>query len=405
MPIKFFEHQKEAIELLKNGSILCGGVGSGKSRTALAYFYFKICGGKLDSNENLTDIEKPKSLYIITTAKKRDSLDWEREAAFFMISKDPSSSIGNIPLIVDSWNNVNKYKEVKEAFFIFDEQRVIGSGSWVKSFLKIVKANMWILLSATPADTWMDYIPVFLANAFYKNRSDFIRKHVVYNTFTKYPKVDHYVEEAELKRLKDSILVIMDYSKHTIPIYKDLVVPFDREKLKLVEFNRWNPYTNKPIKDVGEYCYIMRKVVNSSPHRLLFIKDLIIKHKKIIVFYNFDYELEILRELKKDPYIYYAEYNGHKHELIPKGESWVYIVQYTSGAEGWNCIETNVVVFYSQNYSYRVTTQAAGRIDRLNTPYKELYYYYLKTNSLIDHSIEKALRTKKNFNEIKMIHF
>jgi hypothetical protein len=397
-----FSHQEKAVNQLKTGSILCGGVGSGKTLTAVTYFYVKECNGKIDGQGNLSEMKNPKDLYIITTAAKRDTLDWERECANFMLSRDRTASINGIQVVVDSWNNIGKYIEVENAFFIFDEQRVIGSGSWVKSFYKIVKKNNWILLSATPGDTWMDYIPVFVANGFYKNRTEFIRRHVVYNTFTKYPKVDHYVEESRLKRFKDQIIIIMKYQTPTGRNVLTIIVGYDKDLVNQVR-KRWNPYKNAPIKDVGEFFYTMRRVVNSDPSRLDAIRDLAIKHRKIIVFYNFNYELEILKQLKENPDLAVSEYNGHKHETIPNTEHWAYIVQYTSGAEGWNCIETNTVVFYSQNYSWRVMTQAAGRIDRLNTPFAELYYYNIKSVAPIDTAIAKSLANKKDFNETKFL--
>lgn len=349
---------------------------------------------------------KPKDLYIITTAAKRDTLDWEREAAMFALSRDKNASVGGVTVTVDSWNNLHKYTKVKDAFFIFDEQRVIGHGAWVKSFIKVTGLNHWIILSATPGDTWLDYIPVFVANGFYKNRTEFILRHVVFNHYAKFPKVDHYVEEGRLVRLKKQITVEMPYTKATITHTKNVLVKFDKELFDMVMVKRWNPYSNKPVKDIGELCHLMRKVVNSDLSRLDAIRDLIIKHRRIIVFYNFNYELALLRIFVKNDYgIAVAEYNGHKHEPIPKTEMWLYFVQYTAGSEGWNCTEANTIIFYSQNYSYRVMTQAAGRIDRLNTPFTNLYYYHLRSASAIDHAILKALTNKRNFNEKKFINF
>lgn len=375
--IKLFKHQVEAIDKLRTGSILCGGVGSGKSLTALAYYYINKKFGV--------------DLYIITTARKRDTLEWEREFEFLDLS--------NIQITVDSWNNIKKYTEVKYSFFIFDEQRVIGSGIWVRSFLKITKNNEWILLTATPGDTWLDYIPVFLANGFYKNRTEFIKRHVVYNPFVKFPKVRRYLEVDRLEKMKKYITVTMDYKKETKIKKENILASFDENKYVTVIKNRWNPYTNKPIKNVSELFFTMRKVVNSDISRLAIIQTLVDRHLKIIVFYNFNYELEILKELKRFPEIEVAEYNGHKHEPIPSGNKWAYLVQYMSGGEGWNCVETNAIAFYSQNYSYRMMTQAAGRIDRLNTPFSTLYYYNIISNSSIDLAIKKALENKKNFNE------
>lgn len=397
MAIELYNYQKLAIDELKPGSVLCGGVGSGKSRTALAYYFVKECGGsiKIDGVGEYSPMTKPKDLYIITTARKRDLCEWERECAHFLLKN----------VVVNSWQNIKKYKEIENAFFIFDEQRVIGSGSWVKSFLEITKKNKWILLSATPGDTWMDYIPIFIANGFYKNRTQFIRRHVVYSSRTKFPKIDRYIETSRLYRLKKQILVNMDYIKPTKIHNKIIEVDYDVEKFKIVKNKRWNIFRNKPIKNISEYCQVMRKVVNDDYDRISATKNILKKHPKLIVFYNFNYELDALRKMAKDLNISKGEWNGFKHENIPKEKRWLYLVQYTAGAEGWNCIETDTIVFFSQNYSYKTMVQAAGRIDRVNTPFKDLYYYHLRSNSEIDKAISNCLKMKKNFNEKDFANF
>ena len=315
------------------------------------------------------------------------------------MNQDSATNICNVKIVIDSWNNIAKYVCVKNAFFIFDEQKVIGAGLWVKSFLKIVKANQWILLSATPGDTWMDYIPVFIANGFYKNRTEFCREHVVYSRFTKFPKVDRYILVSKLIRYRDAITVHMHYTKRTIPRNHDIIVPFDKELFNTVLVKRWHVYEKRPVKDVSELCYLMRRVVNSDPRRIDIVSQLLQKHPRAIVFYNFNYERELLLQMAASMNIPIAQWNGHKHEPIPKTASWIYIVQYAAGAEGWNCIETDTIIFYSQNYSYKATIQAAGRIDRLNTPFEELHYYYLHSTSAIDLAIQKAFNSKKDFND------
>lgn len=372
-----YPHQKEAVEKMKNGCILCGGVGTGKSRTALYYYREKVC------KEGLLP------LYIITTARKRDTKDWEKEAEPF----------GEMQLVVDSWNNIAKYVDTKGAFFIFDEQRVVGYGKWSKSFIKIARSNRWILLTATPGDTWMDYVPVFIANGFYRNKSDFCAQHVVYSRYSKYPRVDRYVLAGTLIRHRKDILVNMPFQKKTI-VHKEIVwVDYDRDRQKQILTSRWDIFKNEPIRDAGALCYVLRRLVNSDPSRIAMTADLIFEKRKVIVFYNFDYELEALRSLGKGLDIPFSEWNGHKHEPLPIGDRWMYLVQYTAGAEGWNCTECDTVIFYSQNYSYKIMTQAAGRIDRLNTPYTDLYYYQLCSRSGIDLAIKRAIGQKKNFNE------
>ena len=403
MGIGLYDYQIDAVKRMKNGCILNGGVGSGKSRTALAYYYLRNGGdpASLCGDNYIPMDDPPKDLYIITTARKRDTLEWDGDMGPFLLSTHTDINLYCNKVVVDSWNNITKYKEVTGAFFIFDEDRVTGSGVWVKSFLKIAKSNEWIILSATPGDTWQDYIPVFLANGFYKNKSEFIREHIVYSRFSKFPKVDRYLNTGRLIRLRNSILIDMDFHRDTIPHHEDVYVSYDISAYKDICRNRWNPWEDRPIENAAEFCYSLRKLVNTDEARQVALLQIIEEHPKAIIFYNFDYELDILKKLYYGEDFEIAEWNGHKHQEVPKGEKWVYLVQYTAGNEGWNCVRTDTIIFYSQNYSYKVMTQAAGRIDRLNTPYKDLYYYHIKSRSGIDLAISKALKNKKKFNERK----
>lgn len=393
------DYQMDAVRKMYNGCILNGGVGSGKSRTGL-YYYFKEQGGSIEPD--YVPMENPRDLYIITTARKRDTKEWEQELTHFLLATDPEVSYyPNTRVIVDSWNNIKKYGNVYGAFFIFDEDRVTGNGVWVKTFLKIAKKNKWIILSATAGDTWTDYIPVFIANGFYKNKTEFIAEHVVYSRFSKYPKIDRYINTGRLIRYRNQILVDMDFSRQTIPHHEDVFVTYDISSYKDVMRRRWNPYTDQPIINASELCYTLRKIVNSDDSRQVALLEIFEKHPKMIVFYNFNYELDILKNIYYGEDVEIAEWNGHCHQPVPTSKKWVYLVQYTAGAEGWNCITTDTIIFFSQNYSYKIMQQSAGRIDRLNTPYRDLYYYHFKTRSGIDLAITRALKEKKNFNEGK----
>jgi len=414
-----YPHQAEAVGNLRNGCILKGGVGSGKTRTALAY-YAKLAPWI--------------KLYVITTAKKRDSGDWEAEAKLF-----------GIDLVVDSWNNLQAYEDVQDAFFIFDEQRVVGSGVWVQAFITVSKKNQWILLSATPGDTWLDYIPVFVANGFYKNRTEFLRNHVQFSSFTKYPKVERYLDTAVLVRHLREITVEMPFERHTTRHMTDVFVEYDEELFHVVWKRRWNYLADRPVRHVSELFSLGRRVVNGDKSRLCRVRDLLVLNPKIIIFYNFDYELEILRELKEGEDSWMsemmnqesettttggssgpstatagelgstsmiqeipgsfavAEWNGHKHEPVPVTESWVYLVQYAAGAEGWNCIETDTMIFYSLPYSFKQFEQGSGRIDRVNTSFSDLYYYVFRSSNVIDTGIYRSLMEKKDFSETRFM--
>lgn len=442
MSVKLYEHQQNALKRMKNGCILNGGVGSGKSRTALSYYFTKN-GGKLDPYSPMLFKQ---DLYIITTARKRDELDWEGEMIPFLLSPDPKQNqLHGNKIVVDSWNNVSKYRDVRNAFFIFDEQRVVGYGEWSKTFIKIARNNNWILLSATPGDKWEDYIPVFIANGFYRTKREFAMEHLVYSRYIKY-KVERYLNTRRLEQLRDSILIDMDFDRKTVPHHEDVYVTFDIPKYKDTIRTRTNPFNqgyipcagtdkdallvgvdidilevkpilpgwfyepvngdyvklvNEPIEQAAGLCYALRRIVNTDESRQLALLELFEKHPKMIIFYNFDYELDILRNIYYGEDVEVAEWNGHKHQPVPESDKWIYLVQYTAGAEGWNCIKTDTIVFYSQNYSYKIVQQSCGRIDRLNTPFTDLYYYHIKSRSGIDLAISKALRDKKKFNERK----
>lgn len=371
---ELYPHQKDAAQRLKPGAILCGDVGTGKTLTGL-YFY----------KTNFV----ARRLIVITTAKKRDEGDWEKEAGLLGIDE----------ITVDSWNNIIKYKEVKDAFFIFDEQRLVGSGAWVKSFLKIAKVNKWIMLTGTPGDVWMDFVPIFIANGFYRNKTDFIEQHVEYDRFAKYPKVKKYHNQGKLNKLRRYILVRMTMERKTLRHRNYVETFYDKELYDYVTKYKWNPYLEKPIENASEYTQVCRRVVATSDGRIHEASWQLIHHRKIIVFYNYDYELDILVDLCEFLGLNYAQWNGHKHEYLPRGNNWVYLVNYAAGAEGWNCIETDTIMFYSPHYAWKTTEQAEGRIDRLNTKFKDLNYIYLTSKSKIDQAVIKANLSKKTFNE------
>lgn len=413
MSVTLYPHQIDAIKKMKNGSILVGGVGTGKSRTSIGYFFKEFGGGFSPVTRSVASGKKeivgydvtrrmklrPRDLIIITTAKKRDSLEWEQELVLYSMSTNHDLNDYDNEIVVDSWNNITKYVNREGCFFIFDEQRVGGTGKWAKTFIKIAKKNKWILLSATPGDTWSDYAPVFIANGFYKNFTEFRRMHIVYNQYAKFPKIDHYVDCKILEEHRSDILIHMEYKRSTIAHHEYIQVGYDEELYLTASKNRWNVYKEEPCKEIAELCQVLRRVVNSDESRVEKLKEIVEDHGKVIVFYNYDYELEILRRTFESISVPYAEWNGKKHQEIPRTKKWGYLVQYMAGAEGWNCIETDCIVFYSQTYSYKSSQQAAGRIDRLNTPFIDLWYYHFMSSAKIDLAINRCLTLKKDFNE------
>ena len=402
MTVTYRPEQIQAVRQLQNGSILAGGVGSGKTLTSLAWYLMSVCnaasfkkGGSLAKKK----VKGSPTLYVITTAKKRDSLEWEEEAARLGLSTDPACSFTGSSIVVDSWNNIGKYSDREHAVFFFDEQRASGSGRWVKEFLKITRKNTWLLLSATPGDVWMDYLPVFMAHGFFRTRTEFMEDHVIFDRVAKYPKVKRYIGEAKLQRLRRSILVEMPVERHTTRERETVYCDYDRDLYKWVVKNRMDPWTEEPLRDAGGVCRILRKVVSDNDWRSEQAKRILSSNERVIVFYNYNYELDRIIAVAESLGLPTAQWNGHRHDAIPAEPRWVYICQYTSAAEGWNCTSTDTVLFWSLNYSWRVTEQCEGRIDRLNTPYSRLKYYFLESDSSIDKAVRRSLSSKKVFNE------
>ena len=402
MTVTYRPEQIQAVRQLQNGSILAGGVGSGKTLTSLAWYLTSVCnaasfekGGSLAKKK----VKGSPTLYVITTAKKRDSLEWEEEAARLGLSTDPACSFTGSSIVVDSWNNIGKYSDREHAVFFFDEQRASGSGRWVKEFLKITRKNTWLLLSATPGDVWMDYLPVFMAHGFFRTRTEFMEDHVIFDRFAKYPKVKRYIGEVKLQRLRRSILVEMPVERHTTRERETVYCDYDRDLYKWVVKNRMDPWTEEPLRDAGGVCRILRKVVSDNDWRSEQAKRILSSNERVIVFYNYNYELDRILAVSESLGLPTAQWNGHRHDAIPAEPRWVYICQYTSAAEGWNCTSTDTVLFWSLNYSWRVTEQCEGRIDRLNTPYSRLKYYFLESHSSIDEAVRRSLSSKKVFNE------
>lgn len=371
--IELYPYQRKAVDRLHNGSVLCGKVGSGKSLTGLFYYM-----------EN--HINKP--LYIITVAKKRNDREWHRDF----------EALG-IDGVVDSWNNIEKYTDVKDAFFIFDEQRAIGYGKWGMAFIHIARKNNWIMLTATPGDVWMDWMCIFIANNFYRNKTDFVDQHVEYNPYSKFPQIRRYHKTDKLERFRKYLAVPMQDFRTTKLHRKYINADFDKDLYQTVVKTRFNPYTEEPIMNASEFTQVLRRIINTSERRRIHAKQEIMTRDKVIVFYNYTYELDILKEICQELDRAYYQWNGQKHEAIPDAETWVYLVQYTAGAEGWNCITTDTILFYSLNYSYRIMEQSEGRINRVNTSFENLYYVYLKSPASIDDAIERSIRSKKKFNE------
>lgn len=376
MAVTFKDYQKRAINQMHNGCILCGGVGAGKSLTSLGY---------------IDKVYPSGTVYIITPARKRNTGEW-----FDDIRKN---DMDETRFVVDSWNNLSKYKDVKDAFFLFDEQKVSGKGTWAKSLIRIAKSNQWILLSATPGDTYDDYATVLIANGFVRNRTTWYDEYCVTKSQPFFHIVDHKNKDV-IDMMIRRIFIKMDYQSDKKRIER--VIPIQARSAgeeKEILMTHKAPGAQMPFTTFAAAIAYVRMNCYDKSKKTEALRKIIEKHKKIIVFYNFLSEKLEIERAAIDANVTINFYNGQRHDPIPDTDEWVYGVQYNSGAEAWNCITTNAMVFYSPNYSYKTMEQAHGRIDRVNSPYECLYYYMLLNELNIDNKVMNALSSKKDFNE------
>lgn len=395
------QFQHECVQALRSGKVLAAGVGAGKSIMALYWYVTKCCTVRTSHNANgelFQIMPGSPDLVIITTAKKRDNHEWDDELYRYALHQgENSKKMGRVHVTIDSWNNITKYVDTS-AVFIFDEQRAIGSGAWSKAFVRIARRNPWVMLSATPADTWSDWCPIFVADGFYRNRTEFFRRHAVYSRYTKYPRIDRWIDEDYLNRCRDRVLVTCEVPRETERVVHQLTCAYDKETVRKAMKTRWNPETEEPFLNATELCFYLRRVIDTDPTRLSYAAHVVRDHRKVIIFYTLRAELEQILKLEEVTGVPVYQYNGGRHDDLPQGNSWVYAVQFQAGSEGWNCTSCNTVLYWSLPYSYKQAEQAAGRIDRLDTSYKTLNYYIMRSFAPLDLGIIRALRNKENFN-------
>ena len=396
--------QENCLERLSTGKVLAADTGAGKSIMSLAWYLSKECASDEHSLKSgakaWTLYHGSPDLYIITTPKKRDSEEWESDLSKFNLVKGRNSKeMGEVNIFIDSWNNIKKYTEIKNSVFIFDEQRAVGSGTWAKSFVKIAKQNHWIMLSATPGDTWSDWCPLMIAKGYYPNRTAFFNKHAVYNPYVKYREIIRWDNTDELEYYRSKMLVTCRMEKKTTRHFEEVIADCSNKyEVKRAYKERTNPKTGEPFKSASELCAYTRNIINTDPTRSAVGLKIIQMYDRIIIFYTLTDELEGIKWAcnKAGRKMYF--YNGEIHDQVPTGNNWAYIVQYTAGSEAWNCTTCNAMLFWDLTYSYKQFKQATGRIDRLNTPYSDLYYYAIRSYMPLDLAIRRALREKKDFN-------
>lgn len=401
--VELRDFQKDCVAQLRSGKVLAAGVGAGKSVMALYWYVSTQCRTRRSRNqvgELFRILKGSPDLVVITTAKKRDSGEWSEEFARFALKEGVNHGMGGVTVTVDSWNNIGKYVDAdRNTVFIFDEQRAIGHGAWSKAFVRIARSHPWIMLSATPADDWKDWCPVMVADGFYRNRTDFFRRHAIYSRYTTYPKITSWYDTHQLEVVRDRILVTCEVPRQTERHDIELGTGYNKTAVKTMMKERVDPETGEPFMNASQLCYAIRKVVNCDPSRMDMARDVFEDHGRVIVFYSLRAELELIHMAAGMAGISeVGAYNGSTHDEVPTGNRWVYAVQYNAGAEGWNCTTCNTILFWDLPYSYRQLEQAKGRIDRLNTPYRNLFYYSMTSNAKIDLAIKRALRLKKDFN-------
>lgn len=141
-----------------------------------------------------------------------------------------------------------------------------------------------------------------------------------------------------------------------------------------------------------------RQLCNSKDKQQAFIDLINSINDRVVVFYNFDSELDTLKTLVKDRPI--AEVNGHTNteQIYHDNDNCVLFVQYQAGARGLNLQDGNKIIYYSLTLSSDLFEQSKKRIHRIGTKYP-CFYWILQTKDSVEESIYKSLNRQEDYNE------
>lgn len=387
-----YNFQRQLLNSIEENYIIAADTGTGKTMMAI-HHYLKHNTGE--------------PLLILAPPQKIKEGGWQRELDFVA-----SHYNIEIPYDIISYGVLSKrWKEYKDWFLVMDECHYVKNPTSQrgKAAINLTKQSTnFLLLSATPSSNgWGDTIAYMIMFGYYKNKTQFLKEHAVYNRIDygngPVNVVSDYRDQEKLQKL---------YQSFSIKLAKEDCLDLPPLVFEKVHFKPSKEYNIiKKDRVLGEELF---DNISKLQHGLRFYANQADKLKytemllegteeNVIIFYNYKQENEELKKIAKKLKKKVFEVSGSKTNL-PDKEKWtslknsVTIVQYQAGAAGIELQYANIVIFHTPTYSYQDYEQALGRAYRNGQTKKVTVYQYITKNT-IETSIYQALAAKKDFTE------
>lgn len=396
-----YDYQKDAVkQLLAGKHFVIAGTGSGKG--AMAVVWAKaVC-----------ERENKKNVLVVTTASKSRTNDFQSDADLWN-GEEWRKSLSSFSVL--SWHKLSAWVSshwggLSDWVIIFDEVAKASAGvssGMGKAFLQIAKKTAdWAGFTATPGDTWIKFYPYFTATKLVVNKTDFISKYCVMQTYRGFPEIVKYRNEDKLKDMWKNISTAPDTTK--------MLAELPEETHKIIQFKAPSTYKKtlktrmtpdgEMLETSGALCAELRRQCFTAEKKQ-WVKDFVEGlGTNAVFFYNFiktgdELEEVITKALPKGARVWRID--GKRHEIPTEktiGRYDIVMCQWQSGSEALNFQFMNYWVAIELCYSYSTAIQARGRIKRIGQK-KHMHYSYCLTEGTIEQAVLKCLKNKGEFAE------
>ncbi|MBL0992197.1 MAG: DEAD/DEAH box helicase [Escherichia coli] len=415
--MKLFDYQKEAIENFESKPLNLSDVGTGKSYMSIGSYVKSECSKLLIIclAPKVNDFVEDSEIFNLNVTALNKGTKKNKE----LLSESNLVAIS----FESSWRltELNKWVD-KDTFIIIDESHKVSvSKSKVTKFVMGLskRAKYNYLCTATPVsngklENW--YPQLFISNVFRKPKKEFEQLFVIKQMrqmgSMRFMQITGYRNEHLLEQMIDEASVKYKRDKGYLPedyVYKTKK-PAMYNKLKKsrlykddndlrVELDNSSKLFNSLRQVSHGFLNGISKQVSKEPFERL---DAILEthnNERVVIFYNYKWEAEMLKQLLDKLKRPYGEYNGSVKDLKPfkNNDNGVVLAQYKSASTGINdFVISNVMVFNSMPLSSTEYLQAKGRTDRHGQD-KTPLYYHIVPDTPIEKKIFSVVTNGKDF--------
>lgn len=408
--MKLFDYQEKALALTSD-------------KDNSAFYYDMGLGKTFIGSERLRLYGKRVNIVVCQKSKIKDWCEHFKEhytdyAVFDLTNKKDMQAFMIYPIYkcIGIINYELAYRreelrQLKDFTMMLDESSMIKNETAKRTkFILSLKPSHTILLSGTPTDGKYEFLysqlrllgwkitktayynryiktelrsyggPMFRVVTGYKNVSELKAKLKEYGAV--FAKAEEVIKLPEKKFIKEYSTVSSDYKK----FMKDRVIKIDDKELtgdstlskRLYARMLCSAYSKDKISRLID-------LVNSTSDR-------------VIIFYNFNTELEALRKVLFDRPI--SIVNGQVKDLkaYENNDNSVTLIQYQSGAMGLNLQKANRIIYFSLPERSELFEQSKARICRIGQG-KQCYYHIMMCHKSVEEKIYECLLMRKDYTD------